>query len=104
MIKIIIGSDHAGFKLKGEINKFLDKHLIMYEDIGTFGGNKNDDYPDYAFEVAEKVAKNKNAKGILVCGTGTGMAIAANKVKGIRAAFVYDNYSAKMARNDNDTN
>jgi ribose 5-phosphate isomerase B len=102
--KIFIGSDHAGLKIKKEIMKLLDKNLIAYEDIGTFGGNPNDDYPDYAFEVAKKVTKTKNAKGILICGSGTGMVIAANKVKGIRAALAYDHYSAKMARNDNDVN
>jgi ribose 5-phosphate isomerase B len=62
------------------------------------------DYPDYAIQVAEKVAEDKNLRGILVCGTGTGMTIAANKVKGVRAAAAYDAYSAKMSRIDNDTN
>lgn len=102
--KIFIGSDHAGFTMKEKIMNFLDKKLIDYEDLGTYGGDKAADYPDYAFAVAKKVAKTKGTKGILICGTGTGMVIAANKVRGIRAALAYDKYSAEMAKNDNDVN
>jgi len=103
-LKIYIGADHAAVALKEQIKKFLDKKELKYEDVGSFDSNSKDDYPDYAFKMAEKVAKDKDSKGVLLCGTGTGMVIAANKVKGIRAAVIYDNYSAKMARNDNDTN
>ena len=103
-IKIFIGADHGGFKLKESIKDLFNKNSIEYEDVGTHGGNPEDDYPYYAFKVAEKVSKSKNAKGLLICGTGTGMVIAANKVKGIRAAVAYDRYSAKMARTDNNTN
>ncbi|MBI2110752.1 ribose 5-phosphate isomerase B [Candidatus Woesearchaeota archaeon] len=101
--KIIIGSDHAGFKLKERLKKYFKKKYILYEDLGT-SSEKPADYPDYAFRVAQKVSKNKNAKGILICGTGTGMVIAANKVKGIRAVAAYDTYSAKMSRLHNNTN
>lgn len=100
---IYLGADHAGFSLKEKIKKYFDKSHISYTDMGG-KGNKDDDYPDFAFKVAKSVAKNKDSKGILVCGTGTGMVIAANKVKGIRAAVAYDEYSTRMAREHNNTN
>ena len=101
---LYLGADHAGFSFKERLKKVLDKHKIQYEDLGAKRLNKKDDYPDFAFKVAKKVAKEKNSKGILVCGTGIGMGIAANKVKGIRAAMAYDVYSAKMSRQHNNTN
>ncbi len=100
---IYLGADHAGFKLKEKIKNYLDKVGIEYDDLGG-RGEKGDDYPDYAFSVAKKVAKNGNILGILICGTGTGMVIAANKVRGIRAAVGYDSYSAKMSREHSDAN
>ena len=100
---IYLGADHAGFSLKEKLKKYFDKRNINYEDIGG-DGKSNDDYPDYAFKVAKKVSKEKDSKGILICGTGTGMVIAANKVKGVRAAVAYDNYSAKMAVEHNNSN
>jgi ribose 5-phosphate isomerase B len=102
-MRVILASDHAGLRLKEKVKKYLERKKIEYEDLGT-KSFKSVDYPDYALKVAEKVAKNKNTRGILVCGTGTGMTIAANKVKGIRAVAAYDVYSAKMSRIDNDTN
>jgi len=102
-MRVIIASDHAGLRLKEKVKKYLKRKKIEYEDLGTESFTSVD-YPDYALKVAEKVAKNKNTRGILVCGTGTGMTIAANKVKGIRAVAAYDAYSAKMSRIDNDTN
>jgi len=102
-MRVIIASDHAGLRLKERVKRYLKRKKIEYEDLGTESFTSVD-YPDYALKVAEKVAKNKNTKGILVCGTGTGMTIAANKVKGIRAVAAYDAYSAKMSRIDNDTN
>lgn len=103
-MRIIIGADHGGFELKEKIKEYLTKNGLEYDDVGTHGGNPKDDYPDYAFKLAQRVSKIKNAKGILVCGSGTGMVIAANKVKGIRAVVGYDVYSAKMSRLHNDTN
>lgn len=102
-MKVILGSDHAGFILKEKIKKYLQKKKVIYEDLGTFSKGRVD-YPDYAFRVARKVAKQRNYRGILLCDTGTGMAIAANKVRGIRAVLAYDNYSAKMSRLHNDAN
>lgn len=102
-MRVIIASDHAGLRLKEKVKKYLARKKIEYEDLGTESFTSVD-YPDYALKVAEKVIKNRNTRGILVCGTGTGMTIAANKVKGIRAVAAYDAYSAKMSRIDNDTN
>ncbi|MBA7541215.1 putative sugar phosphate isomerase YwlF [subsurface metagenome] len=102
-MRVMLASDHAGLRLKEKVKKYLARKKIECEDLGT-SSFKSVDYPDYALKVAEKVAKNKNTRGILVCGTGTGMTIAANKVKGIRAVAAYDVYSAKMSRIDNDTN
>ena len=104
-MKVIIASDHAGYIQKERLKKYLERRKIEYEDLGT-DSFKSVDYPDYAIKVAKKVARNrkKDYRGILVCGTGTGMTIAANKVKGIRAVAAYDVYSAKMSRVDNDTN
>ncbi|MAG22403.1 MAG: ribose 5-phosphate isomerase B [Candidatus Diapherotrites archaeon] len=102
-MKIILGADHAGFALKERVKKYLDRKGIAFEDLGTHS-KKSTDYPDYAFKVAKKVVRAKGSRGILICGTGTGMVIAANKIKGVRAVASTDNYSAKMSRNDNDTN
>lgn len=101
--KIYLGSDHAGFKLKERLKKYLRERAIPHEDMGTYSLDSVD-YPDYAFSVARKVAKEKNSRGILICGTGTGMIVAANKVRGIRAVAAYDKYSAGMSRRDNDVN
>ena len=104
MVKAIaIGADHAGFKLKEEIKKYLDKQKIGYIDFGAYKLNKKDDYPNFAFKVAKYVAKN-NTKGILICGSGVGMGIAANKVKGVRAAHVHSVKGAKLSRQHDDAN
>ncbi len=101
---VIIGSDHAGYKTKEAVKKALavEGHTVV--DVGPFTDKKSVDYPDYADLVANDVNNIKDAKGVLVCGSGTGMNIRANRHKGIRAAMVYDTYSAKMARHDNDAN
>ena len=103
MKKIFISSDHAGYKLKEIIKVFLSKKKINYIDLGP----RNDasvDYPDYAHKLAKSVAKNKNFKGILVCGSGMGMNIAANRHKNIRAAQCYNAKSTKLSRLHNDAN
>ena len=102
-LKIFLGSDHAGFKLKEDIKKFLDKLGYEYEDIGVYSDESSSDYPRTAFKLAGKVAKT-DGKGILMCGTGTGEAIAANKLRGIRAANCFNEYTAKMSREHNDSN
>ena len=103
IMKVFLGADHAGFRIKEKIKKYFEKNKISYDDLGTFS-TQPCDYPEYALKVAKKVAKQKQDRGILICGTGTGMVIAANKVKGIRAIAAYDAYSAKMSRFDNDAN
>ena len=101
--EIFLGADHAGFKLKEEIKKFLDNLEYKYEDLGAYTDEIPCDYPQTALKLAQKVAKHK-AKGILMCGTGTGEAIVANKVKGIRAANCFNEYTAKMSREHNNSN
>ena len=103
-MKVYLGADHAGFYLKERIKKLLDKRKIRWIDVGNTVLEEGDDYPDFAFGVAEGVYREKGSRGILICGTGSGMCIAANKVKGIRAAAAFDKYTAKMSRVDNDSN
>lgn len=102
-MKIAISSDHGGNNLRKEIMSLLDELQISYEDFGP-KSDDSVDYPDYARPVAEGVASGKFDRGILICGTGIGMSIAANKVKGIRCALVHDVFSAKATRCHNDSN
>ncbi len=102
-LKIFIGSDHAGFKLKKAIKEKLKELGFKFTDIGT-NSEESCDYPDFALSVAQNVVKNPNSQGILVCGTGMGMALTANKVPGIRAAVVFSEASAKQCREHGDTN
>jgi len=102
-MKIIIGSDHAGFDLKTEIITHLKSKNIDVVDLGTDTNKVSVDYPDYAKKVAEKVLA-ENCLGILICGSGIGMCITANRYKGIRAANVTDLYSAKMSKRHNNAN
>ena len=103
MKKIFISSDHAGFKLKKEIKSFLKKKKYSFIDLGPNNDNRVD-YPDYAHSVAKKVKINKNYRGILICGSGMGMNIAANRHKNIRAAQCYNVKSTKLSRLHNDAN
>ena len=102
-MKIGIGSDHAGYRLKEELKKYLRKEGYAVVDFGT-KSPKASDYPQYALKVAEEVSKNEVEKGILICGTGLGMAIVANKIKGVRAACCNDLFSARLSRLHNDAN
>lgn len=101
-MKVFLGADHAGFEFKEKIKELLIKKKIEVEDCGTYT-NEHTDYPDYAFIVGRHVVEH-NGLGILICGTGAGMCIAANKVPGVRAAVGYDEYSAKMSREHNHSN
>ena len=103
MKKIFISSDHAGFKLKEAIKKYLLNKKLPFQDLGP---NNNDrvDYPDFAHKVAKKVKTSKNNVGILVCGSGMGMNIAANRHKNIRAAQCFNLKSTKLSRLHNDAN
>ncbi|MEW6447885.1 MAG: ribose 5-phosphate isomerase B [Bacillota bacterium] len=102
-MRLAIGSDHGGFRLKQEIVKVLGEEGIEFRDFGTFS-SESCDYPDIAAAVAEAVSRKEFDKGILVCGTGIGVAITANKVPGIRAALCHDTFSARMSREHNDAN
>lgn len=102
-MKIAIGSDHGGFKLKNEIVKHLQAKGIEYNDFGTLT-EQSCDYPEFALKVAEEVANKNYDLGILVCGTGIGISIAANKVPGIRAAVCGDTFSAHACREHNNAN
>jgi ribose 5-phosphate isomerase B len=101
--KIFLSSDHAGYKLKESIKLLLDKKKIRYSDLGPYNNDKVD-YPDYAHKVAKKVKINNNHLGILVCGSGMGMNIAANRHKNIRAAQCFNLKSTKLSRLHNDAN
>lgn len=98
-----IGCDHGGINLKNEIVNFLEENNLKYTDYGTYSKDAVD-YPDYAKKVANDVANGTLSKGILICGTGIGISITANKVKGIRAALCHDVFSAKATREHNNAN
>ena len=102
-MKIAIASDHAGYEEKEQLKPVLDELGIQYEDLGTFS-REAVDYPDYARKVADQVAGHRVEQGLLVCGSGTGMAIAANKVPGVRAAVAWNEDIARLAREHNDAN
>jgi ribose 5-phosphate isomerase B len=102
-MKIAIGSDHGGIHLKKEIIAYLESKDITVVDCGAFV-EESVDYPDYASPVGDKVVQKEADLGILVCGTGIGMSIAANKIRGIRAAVVSDEFSARMSREHNNAN
>ncbi len=102
-MKIGIACDHAGYYLKEEIVRFLQEKGHEVRDYGVYS-TESVDYPDQAYLVAEAVTKGEVQQGILICGTGIGISIAANKVKGIRAALCHDVFSARMARQHNDSN
>lgn len=100
---IAIGSDHGGYALKQEIMKHLQQRGLVFTDLGCYS-EASCDYPEFARKVAEKVAGGDAEKGILICGTGIGMSITANKVPGIRAAAVSDCFTAEATRQHNDAN
>ncbi len=102
-MKIVIGSDHRGFTLKEELIKFFKESSVDFKDVGT-NSTDSTDYPDYAKLVGESIMKDGYNFGILICGSGIGVSIAANKVKGIRAVNATSNNMAEMARKHNDAN
>jgi ribose 5-phosphate isomerase B len=102
-MKIALGADHAGYEEKERLKKTLNELGVEYDDFGTIS-NESVDYPDFAKKVAESVASGKYEQGILVCGSGTGMAISANKVRGVRAAVAWTEEIARLAREHNNAN
>ena len=103
MKKIAIGADHGGFKLKERIKALLKKESLEYIDVGT-GDEGSVDYPDYAEKVASSVSRGEIERGILICGTGIGMSMVANRFPNVRAALCYDGFTARMSREHNDSN
>jgi ribose 5-phosphate isomerase B len=101
--RIALAADHAGFEEKERLKSTLDEIGVEYEDMGTFS-DQSVDYPDYARKVGEAVASGNFDQGLLVCGSGTGMAIAANKVRGVRAAVAWNEEIARLARQHNNAN
>jgi ribose 5-phosphate isomerase B len=101
--KIVIGADHGGFFLKKKIADFLKKKKVAVKDAGVFS-EESADYPDTAYKVASMVSKNKGWRGILICKSGIGNSIVANKVKGVRAALCYNRKAALLSRKHNDAN
>lgn len=102
-LKVAIGCDHGGFDLKQKVIDYLETNNIEYEDFGVYDKNSAD-YPVIAKVVSKEVAENNFDRGILICGTGIGMSIAANKIKGIRAALCGETYSARLSRAHNNSN
>lgn len=103
MKKIAIASDHGGFELKNDIINYLKERLYIYKDFGCHD-TKPVDYPDYALKVGKAIVNNEYQLGILICGTGIGMSIAANKIEGIRASLCHDTFSARMTKEHNNSN
>jgi ribose 5-phosphate isomerase B len=102
-VRLALGSDHAGFELKEHLRHWLEAQGYTVSDFGTYSPESTD-YPDYAHAVAREVSAGAADRGILVCGTGVGMAIAANKIAGVRAAAINNTYLADLARRHNDAN
>ena len=102
-MKIALAADHAGFEDKENLKKTLDEIGVAYDDMGTYSCDSVD-YPDYARKVGEAVAAREFDRGLLLCGSGTGMAIAANKVPGVRAAVAWNEDIARLSRQHNDAN
>jgi ribose 5-phosphate isomerase B len=102
-MRIALASDHAGYAEKEQLKPLLEDLGVEFEDLGT-ASDESVDYPEYARKVAEKVSRGEVDQGILVCGSGTGMAIAANKVPGVRAAVAWSEETARLAREHNDAN
>ena len=103
MRKVFISSDHAGYQLKEQIKKKFSKRFI-FDDLGTYDSEKSVNYPDYAHNLCKKVSKNNQNMGILVCGSGMGMSMAANKHKKIRAALGYSIRNTRLSRLHNNAN
>ena len=105
-MKIYLGADHQGFHMKEDMEKYLLKNDYDIEDVGDKILDENDDFPEFAHRAVVKVLHDEDdgARAILLCGGGQGMAMAANRFKGIRASVIWDAFEAKMTRNDNDSN
>ena len=103
-MKVAVGADHAGFDLKGEIVRWLESEGHLVTDIGAHELDPNDDYPDFSVAVAKVIRSGEAERGIIICGSGVGASITANKVKGIRACLCHDTYSARQGVEHDDMN
>ncbi len=103
-MKISIGADHAGYEMKEQLIRFIKGLGHSVYDVGTFEPDKPDDYPDYATLVAQNIRSGQSERGVLVCGSGVGVSVAANKYKGIRAGLCHDHYSAHQGVEHDDMN
>ena len=102
-MQIALGSDHAGFELKESLKRYLDSKNLKYTDFGVFSMDRSN-YPEYAYKVSMAIIQDNYDRGILICGTGIGMCITANKIKGIRAGLAHDINTAQLSRLHNDSN
>lgn len=100
---LVIGSDHGGYKLKEEIKKYLEEIEIEYKDLGTYSEERTD-YPIFATKVAESISIGESERGILICSSGCGMTIVANKFRGVRAGLIINELEAELAKGDNNIN
>lgn len=103
-MKLVISADHAGFSLKEEVRAYLTKAGHEVADLGAYNGNNPDDYPDFAEKVGEALLRGDAQRGILICGSGVGVCVAANKIPGIRAGMCHDTYSAHQGVEHDDMN
>jgi ribose 5-phosphate isomerase B len=103
-MKIFLGADHRGFYLKEKIKKYFKKLGVAFDDLGAKFFDPKDDYPDFAIKVAKKAAQNKKSRGILICGSGAGVCVAANKIKGIRAGQAFNARQTEHMRRADDIN
>ncbi|MGA2250394.1 RpiB/LacA/LacB family sugar-phosphate isomerase [Terracidiphilus sp.] len=103
-MKLVIAADHAGFPLKEDVRAYLETKGHEVVDLGAFNGNEPDDYPDFAEKVGEAILAGVSKKGILICGSGVGVCVAANKIPGIRAGMCHDTYSAHQGVEHDDMN
>lgn len=103
MKEILIGADHGAYELKEHVKEYLDKLALAYIDLGTYS-TESVDYPDIGHRLAEKLAKQEYERGILMCGTGIGMSMVANRYKGVRATLCHNEFTAEMSRRHNDSN
>jgi len=101
---LYLGADHRGYQLKEELKAYLKEKNILFEDLGNRSYDENDDYPDFAQKVAEKISHEPENLGLLICGSGLGMTTVANKFKNVRAALCFSSFLAEKARNDNWSN
>lgn len=103
-MRLVLGADHAGFEMKEAVKKWLHEAGHEIEDVGALTYDPADDYPDYAIALARAVAEGRGERGILICGSGVGACVVANKIKGLRAAICHDTYSAAQAVEHDDVN